>query len=92
MKLISSAVLHFLQNDLTEFFALLDFANPGYLGTRLEFRKNYELTITRGRDSDATELDRKKSDDKLRELTGRTGKFMIRRTNDLLSKYRQSCP
>ena len=59
-----------------------------YLGTKEEFRKNYELAIIRGRDSDATELDRDKSDKKLQELTGKTGKFMIRRTNDLLSKYR----
>jgi len=88
-ELISCSFLLF-QNDLTEFFALLDFANPGYLGTRLDFRKNYELAICRGRDSDASELERAKSDSKLKELTGRTGKFMIRRTNDLLSKYRES--
>ncbi|CED82075.1 dna repair snf2 family [Phaffia rhodozyma] len=76
-----------VQNDLSEYFALLDFANPGYLGTRLDFRKNFELDILRGRDSDATEKDRAKSDEKLRELGGKVNKFVIRRTNDLLSKY-----
>jgi DNA repair and recombination RAD54-like protein len=78
------------QNDLSEYFALLDFVNPGYLGTRLDFRKNFELAILRGRDADSTEKDREKSDLKLKELGEKVNKFVIRRTNDLLSKYRES--
>jgi len=37
-----------IQNDLTEYYSLLDFANPGYLGTKADFRKKYELPILRG--------------------------------------------
>jgi DNA repair and recombination RAD54-like protein len=77
-----------IQNDLSEYFSLLNFANPEYLGTRLDFRKNFELKILRGRDSDATEKERQESDAKLKELGGQVSKFIIRRTNDLLSKYR----
>lgn len=80
-----------IQNDLSEYFSLLNFANPEYLGTRLDFRKNFELKILRGRDADATEKERKESDEKLKELGGQVSKFIIRRTNDLLSKYRK-CP
>ncbi|KAJ9098072.1 DNA repair protein rhp54, partial [Naganishia adeliensis] len=76
-----------IQNDLSEYFSLLNFANPEYLGTRLDFRKNFELKILRGRDADATEKERKESDEKLKELGGQVSKFIIRRTNDLLSKY-----
>lgn len=81
-----------IQNDLTEYFALLNFANPEYLGTKQEFKKNFENKILRGRDADATEKDKQESDAKLKELGGLVSKLIIRRTNDLLSKYRQSLP
>ncbi|KAK7187477.1 DNA repair protein rhp54 [Paraphaeosphaeria sporulosa] len=76
-----------IQNDLSEYFALLNFANPNYLGTRNDFRKQFENPILRGRDADATDLDRKKGDERLAELLNLVNKFIIRRTNDILSKY-----
>jgi DNA repair and recombination RAD54-like protein len=78
-----------IQNDLSEYFSLLNFANPSYLGTRADFRKNFELKILRGRDADASEKERVESDAKLKELGDLVSKFIIRRTNDLLSKYRE---
>lgn len=76
-----------IQNDLTEYFSLTSFANPDLLGTRLEFRKRYEIPILRGRDSMASEADRKKGDESTAQLLGVVNKFLIRRTNDILSKY-----
>lgn len=76
-----------IQNDLSEYFSLLNFANPNYLGTRNEFRKKYEIPILRGRDANGTESDRKKGDECLAELLTQVNKFIIRRTNDILSKY-----
>ncbi|KNC31773.1 hypothetical protein FF38_08273 [Lucilia cuprina] len=76
-----------IQNDLSEYFSLLDFANPGFLGTRAEFRKNFELQILRGRDADATDEQVTKGAEKLKELLGIVHKFIIRRSNDILSKY-----
>lgn len=76
-----------IQNDLSEYFSLLNFANPDYLGSRMDFRKNYELAILRGRDADATDKEKENSEAKLKELAERVSKFIIRRTNDLLSKY-----
>ncbi|KAK1766565.1 P-loop containing nucleoside triphosphate hydrolase protein [Phialemonium atrogriseum] len=76
-----------IQNDLSEYFALISFANPDLLGTRLEFRKRYELPILRGRDADASEADRKRGDECLANLLAVVNKFIIRRTNDILSKY-----
>lgn len=79
------------QNDLSEYFSLLDFANPNFLGTRLDFRKNFENAIIRGRDSEASDEIKVESEKKLKELGGLVTKFIIRRTNDLLSKYCESC-
>ncbi|WQF85183.1 Putative helicase, P-loop containing nucleoside triphosphate hydrolase, SNF2-like domain superfamily [Colletotrichum destructivum] len=76
-----------IQNDLSEYFSLISFANPDLLGTRLDFRKRFELPILRGRDADAAEAERKKGDECLSELLGIVNKFIIRRTNDILSKY-----
>ncbi|KAI0475169.1 recombinational repair protein [Xylariaceae sp. FL0804] len=76
-----------IQNDLSEYFSLLSFANPGLLGTRLEFRKRFEIPILRGRDADATGDQRTKGDERLGELLQTVNKFIIRRTNDILSKY-----
>lgn len=76
-----------IQNDLSEYFSLLNFANPNLLGTRNEFHKKYEMPILRGRDAAATDEDRKKGDACLAELLTLVNKFIIRRTNDILSKY-----
>ena len=76
-----------IQNDLSEYFSLLNFANPNLLGTRNEFRKRYEIPILRGRDAAGTDADRKRGDECLAELLALVNKFIIRRTNDILSKY-----
>lgn len=76
-----------IQNDLSEYFALISFANPDLLGTRLDFRKRFELPILRGRDADASDVDRKKGDEATTALLAVVNKFIIRRTNDILSKY-----
>ncbi|KND02005.1 uncharacterized protein SPPG_02511 [Spizellomyces punctatus DAOM BR117] len=76
-----------IQNDLTEYFALLSFAIPDVLGSGSDFRKNFELPILRGRDADASEKDRQISEEKLQELLAIANKFIIRRTAELLTKY-----
>jgi DNA repair and recombination RAD54-like protein len=76
-----------IQNDLSEYFALLHFANPNLLGSQAEFRKRFELPILRGRDAAGTDEEKKLGDERLTELSGVVNKFIIRRTNELLSKY-----
>ncbi|KAF8274928.1 SNF2 family domain-containing protein [Lactarius quietus] len=76
-----------IQNDLSEYFSLLNFANPNFLGSKNDFRKNFENAIIRGRDADATDEVKATSEKKLKELGELVSKFIIRRTNDLLSKY-----
>ena len=86
LKIITRLTL-FRQNDLSEYFSLLNFANPNFLGSKNDFRKNFENAIIRGRDADATDAVKAESEKKLKELGGLVTKFIIRRTNDLLSKY-----
>ncbi|KAI9064431.1 DNA repair protein, SNF2 family [Trametes sanguinea] len=76
-----------IQNDLSEYFSLLNFANPNFLGSKNDFRKNFENAIIRGRDADASDADKAECEKKLKELGSLVQKFIIRRTNDLLSKY-----
>ncbi|KAI0127363.1 recombinational repair protein [Xylariales sp. AK1849] len=76
-----------IQNDLSEYFALISFANPDLLGTRMEFRKRFEIPILKGRDADASEAQRQKGDETTTALLAVVNKFIIRRTNDILSKY-----
>lgn len=76
-----------VQNDLSEYFSLLNFANPNFFGTPAEFRKKYEIPILQGRDADASEIETKLSKERLLELTTQASKIIIRRTNDILSKY-----
>jgi DNA repair and recombination protein RAD54 and RAD54-like protein len=76
-----------IQNDLSEYFSLLNFANPNYLGSKAEFRKNFENAIIRGRDVDASDTIKEASEAKLKELGALVSPFIIRRTNELLSKY-----
>ncbi len=76
-----------IQNDLSEYFALLNFANPELLGSRVDFRKNFEIAILRGRDAEATDKQQQEANEKLSQLSALVSRFIIRRTNDLLSKY-----
>lgn len=76
-----------IQNDLSEYFALLNFSNPGLLGSRNEFRRNFELPILQSRDADATDTEISNGEKKLQLLSNIVSKFIIRRTNDILSKY-----
>ncbi|KXN86905.1 DNA repair protein rhp54 [Leucoagaricus sp. SymC.cos] len=76
-----------IQNDLSEYFSLLNFANPDFLGSKNDFRKNFENAIIRGRDALASDEIKAESEKKLKELGSLVMKFIIRRTNDLLSKY-----
>ncbi|CDO94418.1 unnamed protein product [Kluyveromyces dobzhanskii CBS 2104] len=76
-----------IQNDLSEYFALLNFSNPGLLGSRNDFRKNFELPILQSRDSLATDEEVTLGKERLKQLSNIVSKFIIRRTNNILSKY-----
>ncbi|XP_028296992.1 DNA repair and recombination protein RAD54-like [Gouania willdenowi] len=76
-----------IQNDLLEFFSLVHFVNAGILGTAHEFKKRFEHPILKGRDADASDGDRQRGEEKLKELISVVNRCLIRRTSDILSKY-----
>lgn len=76
-----------IQNDLLEYFSLVQFVCPGLLGNSADFRKYFENPILRGRDADATDEDHRLGQERLTELISLVNKIMIRRTSNILSKY-----
>ncbi|KAK7405812.1 hypothetical protein VNO78_07422 [Psophocarpus tetragonolobus] len=76
-----------LQNDLEEFFAMVNFTNPGILGDIAHFRRYYEAPIICGREPAATAEEKKLGDERSVELSVNVNQFILRRTNALLSNH-----
>ena len=76
-----------IQNDLSEFFMMVDFVNPDLLGTFKTFTKEFEVPIVKSRQPGALDKDIEKGEARSEELTSLTSKFILRRTADILSKY-----
>ncbi|KAF1745211.1 hypothetical protein MXB_3176, partial [Myxobolus squamalis] len=76
-----------IQNDLLEYFSLVHFVNQGILGTRSEFKKNYENPILKGRDSLATEKEIENGDEKLKDRNSAEHVICIKLTPVQLAIY-----
>ncbi|KAL6720434.1 helicase [Lecanora helva] len=76
-----------IQNDLSEFFMMVDFVNPGVLGNFSSFARKYEQPIIKSRQPGALSKDVEDGKAKSEDLAGMTGQFILRRTADILSKY-----
>ncbi|XP_042427998.1 DNA repair and recombination protein RAD54-like [Zingiber officinale] len=76
-----------MQNDLEEFFAMVNFTNPGILGDASYFRRYYEAPIISGREPTATLGERKLGIERSAELSAKVNQFILRRTNTLLSNH-----
>ncbi|KAI3873115.1 hypothetical protein MKX03_031491, partial [Papaver bracteatum] len=76
-----------MQNDLEEFFAMVNFINPGILGDAAYFRRYYESSIISGREPTAIEEERNLSVERSAELSTKVNQFILRRTNALLSNH-----
>ncbi|KAK4685820.1 hypothetical protein P7C73_g4319, partial [Tremellales sp. Uapishka_1] len=76
-----------VQNDLTEFWSMVDFACPGLLGTRAAFSKYYEKPILKAREPGCPAKLVKEGQDVAAELGNLSKEFIIRRTADVLDHY-----
>ncbi|KAI9652935.1 MAG: helicase [Trizodia sp. TS-e1964] len=76
-----------IQNDLSEFFAMVDFVNPGLLGTRNTFKNEFEGPILKSRQPGCTKNDVEKGGARAEELQLLTRHFILRRTSEILSKF-----
>ena len=76
-----------IQNDLSEFFMMVDFVNPDLLGSFKTFTKQFETPIIKARQPNALSKDVELGEARSEELAALTGNFILRRTADVLSKY-----
>lgn len=76
-----------MQNDLQEFFAMVDFTNPFILGKPEQFRRNYEGPILRGREPDSTQKQKERMVASQTQLTEITAEFILRRNNTINAKH-----
>ncbi|ODQ67091.1 hypothetical protein NADFUDRAFT_49534 [Nadsonia fulvescens var. elongata DSM 6958] len=76
-----------IQNDLGEFYAMVDFLNPGLLGIPSVFRREFEVPIMKSRQPHAMKSTIEKGKARSEELSRLTQPFIIRRTASHLEKY-----
>lgn len=76
-----------IQNDLSEFYTMVDFVNPGLLNKYTTFKREYENPILKSRQPGASAKDVEKGQSRSEELASITGQFILRRTAEILSKY-----
>ncbi|KAI8014947.1 Protein CHROMATIN REMODELING 25 [Camellia lanceoleosa] len=76
-----------MQNDLAEFYAMVNFTNPGILGDAAYFRRYFETPIICGREPSATEEEKRLCAERSAELSAKVNQFILRRTNALLSNH-----
>ncbi|XP_026857007.2 DNA repair and recombination protein RAD54B isoform X1 [Electrophorus electricus] len=76
-----------VQNDLQEFFSIVEFVNAGVLGSLAAYRKIYEEPIITSRQPACTEEERLLGDERAAELARLTGMFTLRRTQDVIDRF-----
>ncbi|KAK2844547.1 hypothetical protein Q5P01_011206 [Channa striata] len=76
-----------VQNDLREFYAIIEFVNPGILGSSTAYKKVYEEPILRSRQPSCTEEERVLGEERAAELSRLTGMFILRRTQEIINRY-----
>lgn len=77
-----------IQNDLNEFYTIINFINPDILGSLLEFQRIYLRPILKSRDVNCTNRDViREGKEKTAELIEVTRSFTLRRTKDVIKNY-----
>lgn len=66
---------------------MVDFTNPGILGTQEEFRRNTLFPILRGREPDATEAQKRKMMEIQNDMSTTVNEFILRRVNTLNAQH-----
>ncbi|CAD1479198.1 unnamed protein product, partial [Heterotrigona itama] len=76
-----------IQNDLQEFFALIDFINPAVLGNNIDFKNYYEKPIVASQCPNASDDVVSLGTKRANELYEKTKCFILRRTQETINKY-----
>lgn len=76
-----------VQNDLTEFYTMVEFCSPSLLGTLAAFRNTFETPIALGSDPAATPEQRELARQRSANLEAVTSSVVLRRLSTILSNY-----
>lgn len=76
-----------MQNDLEEFYAMVDFTNPGILGAPEDFRRKTLAPILRGREPGATEKQKQRMMEIQQGMSETVNNFILRRVNTLNAQH-----
>lgn len=76
-----------IQNNLQEFYSIVDFVNPGILGIYSEFKKTYENPISASYCPSADESVLEEGRLKSEELNQLTKNFILRRTQEINKEF-----
>ncbi len=66
---------------------MVDFTNPGVLGTQEEFRRKILLPVLRGREPDATEAQKRRMMEIQNDMSSIVNEFILRRINTLNAQH-----
>ncbi|GJN93684.1 hypothetical protein Rhopal_006741-T1 [Rhodotorula paludigena] len=72
-----------IQNNLGEFFAMMDFVNPGLFNSAAYFKKNFEQPILASRQPCASSKEKQAGKDASESLSTIQRNFVLRRTGDI---------
>ncbi|KAG5519640.1 hypothetical protein PMAC_001795 [Pneumocystis sp. 'macacae'] len=76
-----------IQNDLSEFYVMVDFVNPGLLENYATFKKEFENPIIKSRQAGCMKKDKEKGRIRSEQLASLTKMFVLRRTSEILDEY-----
>ncbi|KAK9848941.1 hypothetical protein WJX84_006451 [Apatococcus fuscideae] len=76
-----------VQNNLDEFYAMMEFVNPGLLGSLASFKRIFEAPITKGRDRNATAEEQQLGKARTRELGKMIDTVVLQRTSEVNQRY-----
>lgn len=76
-----------IQNDLQEFFSIVEFCNPGLLGSSGSFKRVFENPIVASRQPSASPEDIELGAERGSELSRITKLFVLRRSQEINIKY-----
>lgn len=76
-----------IQNDLQEFFSIVEFCNPGILGSSTGFKKIYEGPILKSNQPNASKEEKDIGETRTTELNRLISLFTLRRTSDVINKF-----